>query len=277
MSMLRVTLIDVGWGDSILIESTTTAGQSSYGLIDCNDTTSLQSSFIFLKRFFEKKKIDIKTSKPLFDFVVLSHAHTDHGQGLKNIMKHFGTKYFWYSKSDSAGLLSTLTAFADKPGNDDVAHHEALNSTKILPDMGDVKLSVMWPHYNSIPDDNENNNSVVLLLTLDQASFVLTGDAEGKVWDQIATDIPNDVQFFKVPHHGSVNGTFWNGQTPWLDACPGQTRLGISSHIRPFSHPDKEVVDVIDQRGYQYYRTDEHYHVTFSTDGNTMQVKYSHE
>ena len=59
MSSLSVTLIDVVWGDSILIESQDDSGQSYYALIDSNDTTYLRSSYIFLKRFFEKKKIEL--------------------------------------------------------------------------------------------------------------------------------------------------------------------------------------------------------------------------
>ena len=32
--------------------------------------------------------------KPIFDFVMLSHAHADHAQGLKSLMRSFGTKNF---------------------------------------------------------------------------------------------------------------------------------------------------------------------------------------
>ena len=37
MSELAVTLIDVGWGDSILLESTDAAGVTRFALVDCND------------------------------------------------------------------------------------------------------------------------------------------------------------------------------------------------------------------------------------------------
>jgi beta-lactamase superfamily II metal-dependent hydrolase len=42
-------------------------------------------------------------------------------------------------------------------------------------------------------------------------------------------------------------------------------------------HPDQEVVGLFESHGREYYRTDEHYHITFMTDGNTSWVKYSHQ
>jgi hypothetical protein len=35
---LRLTMIDVGWGDSIFLESIDSGGQSRHALVDCNDT-----------------------------------------------------------------------------------------------------------------------------------------------------------------------------------------------------------------------------------------------
>jgi len=143
--------------------------------------------------------------------------------------------------------------------------------------IGNVNMDILWPPYDQIDSANENNNSVVLVLMLDSVSFVLCGDAEEGVWSQIASHIPGDTYFFKVPHHGSAKGTFdRNDKTPWYDFCPQNALLGISSHVRPFSHPDQEVIDLFESHSRKYYRTDEHYHITFMTDGQEVKVKYSH-
>jgi hypothetical protein len=55
MENLEVTLIDVGWGDSIFIETNDDNNDSQYALIDSNDTTTLRSTYIFLKKYFKKK------------------------------------------------------------------------------------------------------------------------------------------------------------------------------------------------------------------------------
>jgi len=80
MGILNITLIDVGWGDSIFIEHVDAANNSHYGLIDSNDSKEIKSTRIFIERFFRIKRKDIPD--PLFDFVLLTHPHDDHRKGL---------------------------------------------------------------------------------------------------------------------------------------------------------------------------------------------------
>jgi beta-lactamase superfamily II metal-dependent hydrolase len=272
---LRLTMIDVGWGDSIFLESIDSTGQSRHALVDCNDTTYSRSSYIFLKRFFEKRNIAVPQVSILFDWVLLSHAHADHGNGLTRVLKDFGTSQFWYSESPhKPALLAKLLKFAQ--GSSQVAHHESIDTSKQLPDFGNASMEVLWPP-PAVLDSNENNNSVVLAITLDQVTFILTGDAEADVvWTKIASQIPATTKFFKVPHHGANNGTFANNAhtTPWLSALPDDARLGISSHVYPHAHPDGAVVTVLS--GKTVYRTDLHYHICVETDGVGVQVSYSH-
>ncbi len=74
-----------------------------------------------------------------------------------------------------------------------------------------------------VTSNNENDNSVVLAITLGQVVFVLTGDAEADgVWTHIASQIPANTRFFKVPHHGSANGIFTSVRNDALvKCCPG--------------------------------------------------------
>jgi competence protein ComEC len=241
MSTLNITLIDVAWGDSIFIESIDNSGKSFYALVDSNDTAANKSSYTFIKKFFERAKVDTDNVKHIFDFVLLSHAHSDHGQGLKEIMMKLGTKYFCYPKSNQWGGLSGLISFANTSAQ--VLHHESINSTKILPDLGDASLKVLWPDYSNPPDTNENNNSIVLSIQLNNVVVLLTGDAEKDVWAKIISRIPAGLRVFKVPHHGSVNGTFDDQNNPcWLNSIEQRTLLAISSHIKPYGHPHQQVI-----------------------------------
>jgi len=274
MSVLRATLIDVGWGDSILVEIEN-AGNVRYGLIDSNDTATLRSGYIFLKRFFEKKSIQVPTSVPIFDWVLLSHAHADHGQGLRRILKDFGTSRFWYPEpSVSPAFFASLLRFARLSPR--VVQHDVIHSDRVLPNFGGATMAVLWPT-PSLRPPNENNNSVVLTISTGNASFVFTGDAEAdSVWSNISSLIPSNTVFFKVPHHGSSNGTFTSARSaPWLSYLPANACVAISSHVRPFSHPDADVIEELAAR-VPIYRTDQHYHVTVETDGNKFDVKYSH-
>ena len=273
MAQLSITLIDVGWGDSIFIESQPHTGPARYALIDSNDTTYLRPAQLFLKRFFDRKVEPLPV--PRFEFVALSHDHSDHGQGLKQIIKEFGTKYFWYPEPADPGLTSDLLRFARRSHK--VMQPEALDSNLLLPPLGDAEVRALWPPPGS-PRPDENNNSLVLLLTLGAVSLLLTGDAEADVWSTIGGAMPAGTRFVKVPHHGSVNGTFAeDGQTPWLDHCPPSAHVGISCHCVPHGHPDQGVIDAIAGHHNSCYRTDQHHHITLTTDGTDVQVKYSHE
>ncbi len=267
MSNLRIYLIDVGWGDSILLETKNDQDEYIFGLIDSNDTTYNRSSYIFIKRHLEKRLIS-EDLDHRFEWIMLSHEHADHAQGLKGIMKEFGTRQFWYPKALTFSTHAQLIRYANHPRSK-VQHHEAVNCDKHFPEFGGWSMRVLWPRYNQIDQDNPNNNSIVLLLERGNTSILLTGDAEEEVWNQIANQIPGNTKFFKIPHHGSVNGTFDpNGGTPWLDACPVTAHLAMSTHLRPFHHPHQEVIDELDQRNYVYTRTDNHYHICFESDGN---------
>ena len=170
--------------------------------------------------------------------------------------------------------MAALIRFANK--SQSINHHQSIDNTKVFPPFGRVKRKVFWPPRHRIDLHSENNNSLVLSLCLNRVTFILTGDAEESIWNQIASKIPRNTQFFKVPHHGSRNGTFDNqNNTPWFAHCPSSAKLGISSHISPHSHPDQDVINLFRSHGREFFRTDEHYHITFSTDGFSTNVKYS--
>lgn len=259
----------------MLLESEEGAGTPHYALIDSNDTSLLRSSYIFLKKFFEKRNVTVPSTTAIFDWVMLTHAHADHGEGLQTILKHFGAKRFWYSTpANKPAWLAALLRYATQSNR--VEQYDVVDTGKILPPFGAASINVLWPIPGHV-SPNENDNSVVLVITLGKVSLVLSGDAEADgVWTKIAKQIPRNVRFFKVPHHGSPNGTFASeGTTPWLSRISRRTKLGISSHVRPYEHPDQTVVDKLapDRR---IYRTDKHYHVTFETNGENVNVTYSH-
>lgn len=277
MAKLRTTLIDVGWGDSLLLECSDAKGNDHYALIDSNDSSYLRASHIFLKKFFERKNISFPTTSLLFDWVLLTHTHADHAEGLKRIIKDFGTRMFWYPESQhKPAYFADLLRYANRSIR--VSHHEFIHSNKLPPPFGAASVEVLWPPPGLRPA-NENDNSVVLAVTLGDVCFVLTGDAEADgVWMTLAPKIPPNTRFFKVPHHGAENGTFTStGKTPWLNALPPGAKVAISSHVRPFSHPDQPVINRLAKRG-TTFRTDQHYHITVETNGdeNDLSVIYSH-
>jgi competence protein ComEC len=125
---------------------------------------------------------------------------------------------------------------------------------------------------------NENNNSVVLALSLGDTSIVLTGDAEAENWPEIVPRLPPIPTYVQVPHHGGRNGIFDPSDlTPLLDGIsPKRTRMVVSSHVVPHGHPHPDVVEALTDRHFIAYRTDLNYHVTLTTDGSRVRVGYTH-
>jgi beta-lactamase superfamily II metal-dependent hydrolase len=276
---LAITLIDVGWGDSILVEASDDAGNRKFGLIDCNDFERLRTALPFVTRRFERLGIDWKVRQHNFEWVLLTHGHADHARGLKEMLRTFGTRHFWYPKSVASTTYGVLLDFANRSGK--VLHHQAVDESKILgpPEVEfPAGLSILWPNFDQIDTQNENNNSVVLALTLGNVAIVLTGDAEAENWPAIVPRLPAKTNYLQVPHHGGRNGLFDpSDATPWLDGLnPRRTRLVMSSHIVPHGHPHPDVIGELSKRNFVFYRTDHNYHVTLTTDGTRVDVGYTH-
>ena len=88
---------------SILIEILDDAGQTHYGLVDCNDTSNQRSAYLFVKRFLERQGVDLTDGQRIFDFVLLTHGHADHANGIQSMISAFKTDWFWYPKSVDFG------------------------------------------------------------------------------------------------------------------------------------------------------------------------------
>lgn len=194
-------------------------------------------------------------------------------------MSTYGTEHFWYPKSLPSTSQSALLSYANRSSK--VRFHQAIDQTKDFStiEFGDVSMNVLWPEHNQINQSNENNNSVVMALTLGDVTFVLTGDAEADVWPQINHLLPSTTRVLQAPHHGARNGMLTAaGAAPWLDHLGNTAMIAMSSHIRPHGHPHPDVIARLDDPGnpIKHYRTDQNYHLTFRTDGNAVTVQYSH-
>lgn len=284
MAKLDVTFIDVGWGDSILIEHEDAGGTIHRALVDCNDNNRNNESlaaYHYVKQHLELQGVRYGGNVRTFDFVLLTHWHSDHYSGLKRMMRTFGARRFWYPKVAPNQAMPAPLYYANR-WNSRVDMHESVDRDKILTAaerFGDVEIEFHWPPHTQVgpfDPDNKNNNSVVLDLKLDRVRFMLTGDCEARNWDDIVPTISNTgIKLFQVPHHGGQNGMFVGNRTPWLDFLGSRTKIALSSHIQPHHHPHPRVVRELVNNNWRHYRTDEHYHVTFRTDGRRVQQKWA--
>lgn len=282
---LDVTIIDVGWGDSILVESyIEDNGQRTnrrFGLIDSNDEPGSRISHDFITRYFQTSGVDLKAPGNLFDFVILTHWHSDHGSGLEYTIRKYGTQWFWYPKGndDDIAKLGSLYSYSRNAVTKIVESHAIDNDPNNTHSLNNTEIRFLWPPVQDAgPFLRENHASIVMELKLGNVCFLLTGDCEAENWPNFIDDLPTKgkIKVFKVPHHGSQNGVFDNhGGTPWLDYLAKYTKIAMSSHISPHKHPHPDVVNKFNAENIKPFRTDLNYHLTFKTDGAGVQKKWS--
>lgn len=311
MAQLSLTFVDVGWGDSLLLELIDNSGDHHFGLIDSNDTANWSHSRGFLKRHIERYTARIASGVlryPLFDFVVASHAHADHISGLRWIVKQWGADRFYFPRFNrgKSAAFARLLKWCSTGTNKNVP----VTSQRLqlaVPDtfqFGPATCSVLWPPappagLPNAPHDshNENNNSLVLAIQLQDVIFVTTGDCEADNWQKNGNIWPiplprQNLKFVQIPHHGAFNGLFDAANLqPMLDqirdlhaADPSVSPLlAASCHPKPHGHPDPSVVATLDQNnfggrfascvpGINWLRTDQNLHFTIWTDGTSVRT-----
>jgi competence protein ComEC len=261
---LRLTFIDVGHGDSILIEFP--AGKRMLidggGLYEDRFDTGKNIIAPFL---WEKKirKIDI---------LALTHPDPDHLKGLNFIASQFSIGQFWDNgtQTDSEPYLRLKKTLEEKK-----IKALSLNEESPPQIINGVEISVLNPPvWNTTQRKARylwdlNNASLVMRLRFKDVSVLLTGDigkeAEGRILRK-GYLLKSDV--LKIPHHGS----FSSSSPLFLEKVkPTYAILSVGErNIGRLPHP--EVLKRYGQLGSKVLRTDKHGAVTVITDGDGVKV-----
>ena len=267
---LRVTVLDVGQGDCILVETPT--GRTM--LVDgggSNDETQVDSTDVGLRTvvpYLHYRGIN------KLDVVVLTHPHGDHCGGLTAVLREepvgvvLDGTVLPYPSAD-------YTAFRQEIQSRHVPYQHAARGMRA--DLGDgVTADVLNPPANGTlygtqtDDATVNNYSVVLRLTYGRTHFLLTGDAETEAEDNILAtgcDLSSDV--LKAGHHGAANAT----GDAWLARVrPRYAAISCGAH-NPFGHPSPATVARLAAHRVTTYCTARNGAITFVSDGSTVTAR----
>jgi len=262
---LRLTFIDVGHGDSILIEFP----KGKRMLIDGGGLH--EDRFDIGKRVIApllwKKKIR------RIDTLVLTHPDPDHLKGLIFIASQFSIGRFWDNgfQTESESYLQLKKILGERK-----IKTQSLDEETPPQMINGVEIWVLNPPvWNLTQRKNQNlldlnNSSLVLKLRFKNVSVLLVGDigkeAEGRM---LRKGYPLRADILKIPHHGSSSSS----SPLFLERVkPTYAILSVGErNIGRLPHP--EVMKRYLQLGSKILRTDKHGAITVVTDGANIEVK----
>ncbi len=258
---LEVVFIDVGQGDSALIR--TSSGKTVLidggGFSSVTDTEHNMGDYVIIPFL-----LDYGISK--LDLVIASHAHDDHIQGLRSVLKDFKV---------GSIIIPDVEAGKDFDKILDIAALKAIpyrmcgEGERIKLDSGTF-LKVLYPADEvKIDTTNLNNTSLVLKLCYRNTSVLFTGDIEEDVENILVeegADIKADV--LKVAHHGSETSS----TESFLEAVSPRAAV-ISVGKNNFGHPSERVLERLEKGNVYLFRTDMDGTIIMTSDGSKIRFK----
>ena len=249
---LVVNFIDVGQGDSILMEFPN--GKNM--LIDAgesyeNDTVQ---SFIRQRGFSS------------LDYVIGTHPHTDHIGGLESIILNYNVGEIYLPKvvHTSKTYEDLLTAISERG----YKVNNAKAGTLIIDEDG-LLVKILSPIHEEYSE--LNNYSVVIKVIFGNTSFLFMGDAEKVVENGILSEVSADV--VKVGHHGS--GT--SSSDEFVNSVNAEYAVIMSGVDNQYDLPDENVVNRWKSSGAVVYNTSVNGNIVMISDGNDISVEVEHE
>ncbi len=199
------------------------------------------------------------------ELVVLTHPQIDHYGGLIEVLNRYKVEVFLTNDFDVS--TQSLEALKNAVGGSGARFIYPGVGTRIR--VGMIYLDILHPERGAV-SAKSNNLSIVSILRLGDFEALLTGDigVEG-IEEILKRGQLRDVEYIKVPHHGSKNGL-----TPALLEA-GRPEIAVISvgKNNSYGHPHQETLEMLKNRGIKILRTDEIGDVVVITDGNSWRLK----
>lgn len=242
-----VSFVDVGQGDSIVIQS---FGNQEVYVIDTGGKID------FFDSSQEKKNRKANASYTLLPFLkgegireidglFLTHGDYDHAGDLGVLLQQFKVNKIYLAK----GMLQHNIMV-----NLDVT---LLKNTRVIElENGDVignkiRFDVLAP---TRVGKGKNEDSLVLQTEIKGLQFLFMGDLEAQGELELLRNYPNlSTDIIKLGHHGSRTSST-EGFIQKINAKHGIISCGVANH---FKHPHPEVLQTLEKYGLRIFRTDQ--------------------
>lgn len=256
---LTVTFLDVGQGDAAVIffprgrVMVIDGGGSPDGSFDPGER--IVAPYLW------------KMKRKTIDYLINSHPHPDHLQGLLFLLENFKVGEVW-NNGDQDGESPLAPRFLELAGD----RLKAKGWWETGEEIDGVKVVPLHPPLERSKRQNfgGNDGSLALRLSFDDVSFFFCGDVESVAEQEIlGTGALLQSTVLKVPHHGSKSSS----TQPFLEAV--RPKFAVFT-VRPGSRtrlPHPGVLERYEHLGVKTYRSDRDGAITFVTEGKDLRVK----
>jgi competence protein ComEC len=243
---LRITFLDVGQGDSALIEVPQGAVLVDEGPPEANASAQLRG--LGVKRL---------------SAMVLTHPQRDHVGGAAAVLDDMSVGFVLDPglQADSSDERAAR-ASANR-------HHVRIVLARAGEtfQLGRLRLQVLWPEDAGDPGEDPNENAIVLLASYGSIDVLFTADAESNVTLPLA---PPPVEILKVAHHGSADA----GLASLLGHLRPRVAVVSVGEQNDYGHPAASTIAALTRSpGLSLYRTDADGRVTVESDGKSFTVR----
>jgi competence protein ComEC len=254
---MRLTMLDVGQGEAMLLQPSTgppvlidTGGRPFGGGLDVG--TRVVAPALWARGVTSLAAM------------LITHGDPDHMGGAAGVLASLAVGESWMG----------IRVPRHVPGNDLLTELDArgigvryLRAGDAMPLEG-LRLRVLHP---PAPDWERqrvrNDDSVVIEATYGDVAFLLLGDVSAEIERLLVPQLTRArVRILKVAHHGSKTST----SQALLDAWRPQLALVSAGRGNSFGHPAREVLARLDAAGVRLLRTDLGGELTVDTDGRTV-------
>ncbi len=233
LTQLRMTMLDVGQGQCILLE----CGDLT-AVVDCGGSDDEQAGEDAARDLLSRGKTQI-------DALVLTHYDTDHVGGALQLMSRLeiGRLFLPDISTDN----EWRAAIEQAAQNYEIPIYYTYEDVDLL--FSEGTLSIFAPQGTS-----STNDGLSALLSVDEYDILITGDMGFEAERELLrTHALPDVEVLVAGHHGSRTST-----SPQLLQTVRPEALLISVGKNSYGHPSEDVLNRASSVGASVYRTDEH-------------------
>lgn len=258
---LTVDFLDVGQGDSSLLSFPT--GERI--LVDAGGSSSYDVG----------AQVVVPALRALgvtrLDKVVITHPDLDHMGGIPAVLESMKVDELWdngQGKTDESGAAYSRALRIAADRRIPILRPKRICGTHRI---GAAALSVLHPCGDTLPIPRNapaNDHSIVILVTLESFSLLLTGDIPAQVEGQLVSMVPPRLDVLKLAHHGSRSAS----SEALLDATSPAYGIVSAAPFNRHHMPHFSVLRRFAKRGIRLYRTDQVGAIRVVTNGRVTEI-----